>query len=81
MNFVVYILHSSSLDKYYVGSTANFEKRILEQNSGKSNFTSKGTPWIKIQLIECVSRSEAVALEKKIKNRGIKRYLQDNDFL
>ena len=49
MEFVVYILYSSSLDKYYVGSTGNFVKRIVEHNSGKGNFTSKGIPWVKIK--------------------------------
>jgi putative endonuclease len=81
MKFVVYILFSSSLDKYYVGSTGNFEKRISEHNSGKSNFTSKGVPWSKVTVIDCVSRSEAVVLETKIKKRGIKRYLQDTGVL
>ena len=77
MKFVVYILYSSSLEKYYVGSTADFAKRIAEHNSGKGNFTSKGVPWIKVKVIDCSTRSEAVILEKKIKSRGIKRYLQD----
>ncbi len=77
MIFVVYILYSSSLEKYYVGSTADFAKRIVEHNSGKGNFTSKGVPWVEVKVIDCVSRSEAVVLERKIKSRGIKRYLQD----
>jgi putative endonuclease len=81
MQFIVYILFSSSLQKYYVGSTGDFAKRIVEHNSGKGNFTSKGMPWSEIQLIGCASRSEAVILESKIKKRGIKRYLQDNDLL
>lgn len=81
MDFVVYILYSSSLGKYYVGSTGDFAKRITEHNSGKGNFTSKGMPWVEIKIINCASRSEAVVLENKIKNRGIKRYLQDNNFL
>ena len=81
MRFVVYILYSSSLEKYYVGSTGDFSKRIKEHNSGKGNFTSKGMPWIEVKIIDCASRSEAVVLETKIKNRGIKRYLQDNNLL
>ena len=81
MKFVVYILYSSSLEKYYVGSTGDFAKRIIEHNSGKGNFTSKGVPWVEVKIFDCASRSEAVRLESKIKNRGIKRYLQDNNFL
>ena len=77
MDFVVYILYSETLAKYYVGSTSDFEKRLAEHNSGKGNYTSKGVPWIKIMIIACDTRSEAVVLESKIKSRGIKRYLQD----
>ena len=74
----VYILHSSSLDKYYVGSTENVNRRLVEHNAGKGNFTSKGVPWNLIFTIECQNRKQATQLEFKIKKRGIKRYLQDN---
>lgn len=76
--FYVYILYSSSLGKYYVGSTENVENRLQQHNSGKGNFTKKGVPWFLIVSIECVSRTEAVQLELKVKKRGAKRYLQDN---
>jgi putative endonuclease len=77
--FWVYILYSESLEKYYVGSTDNFDRRMHEHNSGKGNFTSKGMPWAQIITIEKETRSEAVKLELKVKKRGIKRYLQDNN--
>ena len=77
--YSVYILFSSSLEKYYVGYTDNVSKRFTEHNSGKGNFTSKGVPWILITTFECGSRSEAVRLELKIEKRGIRRYLQDNN--
>ena len=74
----VYILYSSSLEKFYVGSTDNVERRIDQHNSGRSNFSSKGIPWKLITRIECKNRSEAMGLEIQIKKRGIKRYLEDN---
>ena len=74
----VYVLYSSSLGKFYVGSTDNIERRIDQHNSGRSNFSSKGIPWKLITRIECKNRSEAMGLEIQIKKRGIKRYLQDN---
>ena len=77
--FYVYIIYSSSLEKYYVGSTDNVERRLGQHNAGRGNFTSKGCPWILIVSIELSSRSEAVRLEHKVKKRGIKRYLQDNN--
>ncbi len=43
--FFVYVLYSPSLNKRYVGSTSNLDKRISEHNSGKSKFTKSGMPW------------------------------------
>jgi putative endonuclease len=77
----VYILYSSSLNRYYAGSTDEVGKRLIQHNSGKGNYTSKGIPWIVITTVKCVDRSEAVLLELKIKKRGIKRYLQDTGIL
>jgi putative endonuclease len=77
--FYVYVLYSSSLEKYYIGSTEDLQKRLVQHNSGKGNFTKKGLPWKLIFSIECESRTEAVQLEIKIKKRGAKRYLQDNN--
>ena len=57
----------------------NVEKRLRQHNAGRGNFTSKVCPWVLIVSIECSNRSEAVILELRIKKRGIKRYLQDNN--
>jgi putative endonuclease len=75
---LVYILYSSSLQRYYVGYTDDLNRRLAQHNAGKGNYTSKGIPWIVIHQFECNSKSEAVKLEMKIKKRGIQRYLQDN---
>ena len=75
--FYVYILFSSSLEKYYVGYTESVSIRLNQHNTGKGNYTSKGIPWILITTFECTSRSSAIQLELKIKKRGTKRYLQD----
>lgn len=75
--YVVYILFSPTLNKYYVGSTLHLSIRLEEHNRGKSPFTKKGIPWNLIHHIECESHSEAVQLENKIKKRGIGRYLVD----
>ena len=75
--YFVYILYSGSLNKFYVGSTEDVEKRVKQHNNGKGKFTSKGIPGIVVTSFKCEDRSEAVRLELKIKKRGIKRYLQD----
>ena len=73
----VYIIYSHTLKKCYVGHAKDVEKRLVQHNSGKGNFTSKGVPWILIIQINCINRSEAVLLELKVKKRGIGRYLAD----
>ncbi len=80
MKATTYILWSESLQKFYAGSTENLEERFLRHNSGRVKFTSKGLPWRIIWSIEKTDRKEAFNLERKIKSRGIKRYLQDTGF-
>ena len=75
--FYVYILYSQHLQRYYVGSTEDVDNRLMQHNSGKSKSTRFGVPWNLIYTEKFNSRSEAMAQEKKIKARGIGRYLSD----
>ena len=77
--FAVYILYSNKRNSYYVGSTGNFIDRLERHNQGRSIYTKTGTPWFLVYKIDFKSRSEALELEKRIKKRGIKRYLLDNN--
>ncbi|WP_041257563.1 GIY-YIG nuclease family protein [Fibrella aestuarina] len=77
MSYVVYIVYSDSLQKFYIGQTVHLGLRLEEHNRGKGNFTAKGHPWRLIASFNCETRTEAVQLELKIKGRGAKRYLQD----
>jgi putative endonuclease len=73
--FIVYILYSPSTDKYYTGQTQDLENRILEHNSGETKSIAYGIPWEIVFTAEVPTRTEAVQLEKKIKNTGAKRFL------
>ena len=77
--YIVYILHSESTFKYYTGQTDNLENRLKRHNSGLSLSTKHGKPWGLIYNIGFSTRSEAMDLEQKIKKRGAKRYLLDNN--
>jgi putative endonuclease len=77
--FVVYILYSHSLKKFYTGFTADLEQRILFHNSGMNNFSKKGIPWILIKTFELPDKYTAMMLEKQIKKNGAKRYLERNN--
>ena len=77
--YLVYFIYSGKWQRYYVGSTNNYIDRLERHNQGRNKYTKSGVPWDSIHTIECINRSEAVRLEKKIKKRGISRYLNDND--
>ena len=74
----VYILYSEISSKYYVGQTANIDKRLKRHNSSGVPSTKKGVPWNVVLQIKVSSRSEVLVLERKIKKRGAKRYIDDH---
>ena len=80
MDYTVYILYSQKRSGYYVGQTDNIEKRLLRHNKGLVVSTKSGMPWELIFTQKVKNRSEALILEKKIKKRGAKRYIEDNQF-
>jgi len=75
--YYIYIIRSQHLQRYYVGSTEFVENRLQEHNRGKSASTRAGIPWELIHTECFTTRSEAVLQERKIKARGIGRYLAD----
>ena len=77
--FTVYVIYNRKWQRYYVGSTNNYIERMARHNSGRSRYTRGGIPWELIYSIECETRPEAYRLEQKIKKRGIRRFLDDNN--
>ncbi len=77
--YEVYIIFSTNTKRYYVGQTKNFKERLIRHNKGLVKSTKYGIPWELKLKIEVSSRSSAVLLERKIKKRGAKRYLEDNN--
>ena len=81
MPYWVYILHSETAGRYYCGYSDSVQRRLNQHNDPeyRSTRTTKifQGPWNIIWTQECSSRSEAVILERKIKKRGIGRYLTD----
>jgi putative endonuclease len=75
--FAVYILFSSTLNKYYVGQTSmEVEERLLRHMHDHSGFTSKAKDWIIVHTEKYTNKTEALKKETTIKRRGIKRYLE-----
>jgi putative endonuclease len=74
----VYILFSEKRSRYYVGQTADIEKRLKRHNRGIVPSTRGGIPWKLVLQIAVDSRSKAIQLEKRIKKRGAKRFIDDH---
>lgn len=66
--FFVYILYSEKGNRYYIGQTNDVEARLHRHNSGYEKSTSPYVPWKLLCKIEKPNRSEAMILERKLKN-------------
>ncbi len=66
--FYAYIAKSCKTGKYYVGSCADIENRILGHNAGTTRSTKSGIPWKVIYSEGFESRSQAMKREKQIKS-------------
>ena len=66
--FYIYILESLKSKQYYIGQTNSLEKRIKDHNRGKDHSSKIGLPWKLKTYKICATRSEAMILERKLKN-------------
>lgn len=77
----VYIIQSESKGRYYCGQSSDVERRLRQHNDPEYRL-SKTTkrfngPWVLVWKKKCATRSKAMKLEKKIKKRGISRFLKE----
>ena len=84
--YYLYILYSTSSDKYYIGHSWNYKERLIHHNTDdKNTFTSKHKPWILKAVFEIGNdRGEALKVEKfikKQKSRNLLQQLIDPDFV
>jgi putative endonuclease len=76
MSFYVYILYSSSLDKYYIGHTENLSDRLFRHTNSGSKSTKKANDWVIYYTEEFESRQDAVRRELDIKNKKSRKYIE-----
>ena len=74
--FFTYIIYSDKLNKYYIGSTTDLDRRIKEHNRGKTPFARLGMPWQLKYSEEFLTRTEAVRRELEIKRRKDRKYIE-----
>jgi len=81
MPFVVYILQSESSGRFYCGQTHDLESRVSQHNDPENDLakTTKRFrgPWRLVWSQQVKTLSESVRLERRIKHRGIGRFLTD----
>jgi putative endonuclease len=66
--FYVYILYSEQFDRFYIGQTRDFQNRLQRHNNGYENATKPYVPWEMLLYLEKQTRTDAMELEKKLKN-------------
>ena len=81
MKAYCYILHSDSLNRYYVGSTIlTTEERLerhLESYYGVLKYTHGRKDWKVFLEIECKTHAQARRIESHIKKMKSKIYIQN----
>ena len=75
MEYYTYILQSEKDHRFYKGQTQNLKKRLEYHNSGKAKYTKNYCPWKLFAYKVCDSRSEAVKMERMLKNLHSKEKL------
>ena len=73
---VTYILYSEKLNKYYVGSTTDIQRRLEEHNQGKEKFTSTGVPWKLVYEEIFQELKQARQRELHIKKMKSRKYIE-----
>ena len=76
MYYYCYIIRSKTLEKYYIGSCANVEKRLEYHNNGWSRYTKAGIPWMLCYFEKFYSKKEALQRERFIKLKKSKKYIE-----
>lgn len=77
--YYVYIIKSINKSWYYVGSTDNVLKRVLEHNQGITPSTKPHRPFELMLVEEYPTKTEARKRENKIKkNHALKKSLIPN---
>jgi putative endonuclease len=74
--YYVYILCSETNSSYYKGQTSNLAIRLQEHNAGKEIATRRYRPWKLVWYTVKNTRSEALELERKLKNITSRKRLQ-----
>ncbi|MGE0590856.1 MAG: GIY-YIG nuclease family protein [Cyclobacteriaceae bacterium] len=77
MSYCIYILGSLVDGSWYYGQTNDLEKRLVRHNSGYEKYTKNKRPLRLYWSTEVSTRSEAMKLERKLKNMKSRKRVQE----
>ncbi|MBA3705037.1 MAG: GIY-YIG nuclease family protein [Bacteroidetes bacterium] len=72
--FKVYLLYSVSHDSFYIGFTADMEKRLIQHNEGLTKSTKSKRPWKVVYTEDFISELEAIRRERFFKAQKNKSF-------
>jgi len=76
--FFVYIIYSIKTNKYYVGTTDDFNKRLEEHNNVvyPNAYTRNGAPWVLKKCFYCELSQDAYFMERFIKRMKSRDFIE-----
>ena len=78
MDYIVYILHSEKLNRFYTGATSDIDVRLhFHKNAEAHKYTHKADDWILMFTIACDNKSQMLGIEQHIKKMKSKTYIQN----
>ena len=78
--FTTYIIYSKGINRFYIGYTSlTLEERLSYHNYNNKGYTGRASDWEIVWNRRFETKKQAMLEEKKIKKRGAKRYLLDQE--
>jgi putative endonuclease len=75
--YYVYVLKSESKNRFYIGISANLERRLKEHNDGKTKSTKHYRPWILVFSEIYENRILARVREKYLKSGSGREFIKN----
>ena len=77
--FTVYVLHSQSFDKIYIGFTSDIEKRLFAHNHiSNKGWTKSFKPWKVVYTEEFAKKEDAMLRESQLKTSKGREFIRKN---
>jgi putative endonuclease len=75
--YYTYIIYSSTINKYYVGSYQDIEGRLQDHLNSRSKYTKVAKDWELKYFETFLTRSEACRREMQIKKMKSRKYIEN----